>query len=241
MPLVSVPGHRFDVDAVVFDKDGTLIDLDASWVPAALGWLDAVAGNDATLTTELAERLGVDITGNRLVPDGVVAAGTFDDVRATTAGLLVELGWTADRIAVAVGRAGAAVDVAVAGARPVMLGDVVTVFGTLADAGLRIALLTSDDRDPTLAFLRELRADHLVHVVVTATDVDRPKPHPDGLERIVAELEVSATRTLMIGDSVFDRQAARAAGAWFVAVGHGTEAAVGADASILGIDELTVG
>jgi len=239
VPVVSTPSRSFDVDTVVFDKDGTLVDLDAVWFPPAKGWVDAVASDDRELTGTLARRLGVDLDGCRLVPDSIAAASTFEHIGNETADELLGRGWSRDQIDAALVRAAAAVDRAFDSAEPTMLADVPALFDHLIRSGLRLALLTSDDRGPTLEFLDWLGARHLLDAVVTATDIEHPKPHPDGLRRIAAELGTSADRMLMIGDSVFDRQAARAAGTWFVAVGHRSAAAREADASVGCIDELT--
>ncbi len=240
MPIVSTPSRSFDVDVVVFDKDGTLVDLDAVWFPPAQGWIDAVASDHRELAAALAERLGIDLAGRRLVPDSIAAASTFEHIGAETVAELVAHGWSDDQIDAALVRAAAAVDRALGSAEPTMLADVPMLFEHLLQNGLRLALLTSDDRDPTLEFLDWLGARHLLDAVVTATDIEHPKPHPDGLRRIARQLATSTDRILMIGDSVFDRQAARAAGSWFVAVGHRSAAAHEADASVDCIDQLTV-
>ncbi len=241
MPIVCAHATSFDVDVVVFDKDGTLVDLDGLWFPPARGWLDAIAGDDEALGRLLAERLGVDLEGERLVPDGIAAAATFDDFKRTTADELAALLWDAERIAAALSVAGHASNTAMPTEADAVLADIPTLFAELRTAGLRVAVLTSAGRSSTLGFLRQVCADHLVDIVVTATDVDRPKPHPEGLYQIVDALACPAERLLMVGDSVFDHEVARAAGSWFLAVGHQAGAADGADASVECIDQITVG
>ena len=54
-------------------------------------------------------------------------------------------------------------------------------------------------------------------MVVTASDVDHAKPAPDQLEKIMAAYGLSPDQIVFIGDSLYDEQAARAAGTWFVA------------------------
>lgn len=241
MPIVCANDTSFDVDVVVFDKDGTLVDLDALWFPAARGWIEAIAEGDHALGQLLGVRLGIDLAGERLVPDGIAAASTFDAIRHTTADELTAREWAHDRIDVALSAASRASDAATPAEGTAVLADIPTLFTDLTAADLRVAVLTSADRRSTLDFLRQIRADHLVHVVVTATDVDHPKPHPQGLLQIADTLGCRTDRILMIGDSVFDHQAARSAGAWFVAVGHRADAAEGADASIDCVDQLIVG
>jgi HAD superfamily hydrolase (TIGR01509 family) len=54
-------------------------------------------------------------------------------------------------------------------------------------------------------------------MVVTALDVPRPKPYPDGLTRIAAHFRLEPAQLLYIGDSPLDAEAAAAAGTRFVA------------------------
>lgn len=78
--------------------------------------------------------------------------------------------------------------------------------------GYRLAVVTSKIGDHAMRELRTCRLDGYFDDMVSATDVTRPKPDPQpvllGLERIGAK----ADETLMVGDSLFDLQAARAAG-----------------------------
>ena len=54
-------------------------------------------------------------------------------------------------------------------------------------------------------------------IVVTASDVENPKPHPDQLEKIMGAFALLPRQIVFIGDSIFDQKAAEAAGTWFIA------------------------
>ncbi|MCJ7542099.1 MAG: HAD family hydrolase [Desulfobacterales bacterium] len=54
-------------------------------------------------------------------------------------------------------------------------------------------------------------------LVVSSNDVDRPKPYPDPLIKILEHFEIEAYNTLYVGDSELDEIAAKAAGVPFVA------------------------
>jgi phosphoglycolate phosphatase-like HAD superfamily hydrolase len=241
MPIVSANDTSFDVDAVVFDKDGTLVDLDALWFPPARAWVETIAADDAELAAALASRLGVDLAGQRLVPDGVAAASTFEIIRSATVDELQARSWGPNRVDVALSAGGVASDAATTSEAAAVLTDIPALFRLLVAGGLRVGILTSADRTSTLVFLQQIGADDHVDVVVTATDVDHPKPHPQGLQQIADTLACPADRILMVGDSMFDHDAARAAGALFVAIGHHTAAAHGADASVDCVDQITAG
>jgi len=54
-------------------------------------------------------------------------------------------------------------------------------------------------------------------IVVTASDVANPKPFPDQLEKIMGAFALLPRQIVFIGDSIFDKKAAEAAGTWFIA------------------------
>ncbi|MCG8684998.1 MAG: HAD family hydrolase [Desulfobacterales bacterium] len=54
-------------------------------------------------------------------------------------------------------------------------------------------------------------------MVVTAADVDNPKPAPDQLHKIMTAYGFSPKEIVFIGDSEYDQKAAHAAGTWFIA------------------------
>ena len=57
----------------------------------------------------------------------------------------------------------------------------------------------------------------LFDLVVSAWDVEHPKPHPDPLNKILRHFEIAPDELLYVGDSELDQIAAEAAGAVFVA------------------------
>ena len=62
--------------------------------------------------------------------------------------------------------------------------------------------------------LRDLEIAARFPVVIGFEDVSDPKPHPDGILKGVEQLDVIPERALVIGDTVADIEAARAAGCW---------------------------
>lgn len=80
--------------------------------------------------------------------------------------------------------------------------------------GLPTAVLTMNTRDT---------AEYLLggwgfSAIVTIEDVRIPKPHPEGLEIILSRLGMERSRTLMVGNSDYDRGAAGGAGIGYVDV-----------------------
>ncbi len=54
-------------------------------------------------------------------------------------------------------------------------------------------------------------------MVVTALDVEKPKPHPESIQKIIKSLGLNRDEVVFIGDSMIDRQTADSAGILFVA------------------------
>lgn len=65
--------------------------------------------------------------------------------------------------------------------------------------------------------LEAFHLDDYFDLVVTSSDVRRPKPHPDSLLRVLAYFELTPDETIYVGDSRLDESAARSAGIPFVA------------------------
>ena len=96
--------------------------------------------------------------------------------------------------------------------RPVLLPGAGETVRGLADAGYRLGVATAKSRR---GLARELETTGLAACFAATRTVDEapPKPHPGMLLDLCAELGVDPERTLMIGDTTFDLDMARAAGA----------------------------
>jgi phosphoglycolate phosphatase len=76
----------------------------------------------------------------------------------------------------------------------------------------RIHLAVATNRTDTMhRVLAEHGIDRYFDLVVTALDVPRPKPHPDGLIRVLAHFKIPPDAMLYVGDSEMDEAAAHAA------------------------------
>jgi pyrophosphatase PpaX len=93
-----------------------------------------------------------------------------------------------------------------------------------AQAGLRVALVTSKSRAELELFLPRFAAASLVHAVVSASDVPHPKPHPDSAWLACERLGVPPEEAVFIGDSIFDIRCAQSAALAAVAVTYGSGA-----------------
>jgi phosphoglycolate phosphatase len=92
---------------------------------------------------------------------------------------------------------------------------------TLHDAGLRTAVVTNKQHRFAAALLNRLGLADWVDVVVGGDTCARRKPDPQPLLFACESLHVPPSESLMVGDSVNDVQAARAAGIPIVCVSYG--------------------
>ena len=94
---------------------------------------------------------------------------------------------------------------------PVVPGAVQSVRG-LAEAGFRLALASSSNRELIDTVLRELGLTELFEVTVSSEEVARGKPAPDVYLEAAERLEVDPARCVAVEDSASGIRSAHAAG-----------------------------
>jgi phosphoglycolate phosphatase len=92
---------------------------------------------------------------------------------------------------------------------------------TLHDAGLRTAVVTNKQHRFASSLLERLSLSRWIDVVVGGDTCTRRKPDPQPLLFACESLHVPPSASLMVGDSVNDVQAARAAGIPVICVSYG--------------------
>lgn len=91
----------------------------------------------------------------------------------------------------------------------------------LRSKGIKIGLCTGKDRVRTLEILEYHKLKSLFDIVICSDDVIRPKPHPDSLLTCMHALRVSADKTVMVGDAVYDILCAKNCQVFTIAVSWG--------------------
>lgn len=198
------------IDLVVFDKDGTLIDFDAMWA----GWAIELARDLEAATGEpqaarLFAAIGFVPDAGRVAHGGPLAALSMAQLRRLTVEAVVASGRSqadAERIVAAAWRPPDPVQLAVP------LTDIPALFRALRTQGRRIAVATSDDREPTAATLEALGLSDLVDAIACPDDGHPTKPDPGMLVHLCASLGIDPRRAAMVGDSTADLAMGRAAG-----------------------------
>ena len=77
--------------------------------------------------------------------------------------------------------------------------------------------IATNRTDTMNRLLAEFDLDGYFDLVVTSSDVKRPKPHPDGLLKILEYFNIEPHHAIYVGDSQLDELAARAVGMPLVA------------------------
>jgi phosphoglycolate phosphatase len=129
---------------------------------------------------------------------------------------------------------------AVNGVEAVVFPQVEEALALLDDAGLALACVTNKPREFTVPLLERVGLAAHFAVVVAGDDVREKKPHPALLLAACERLGVAPRASLMIGDSVNDALAARAAGMPVVLVetGYNEGEPVAALAGESGVDAI---
>lgn len=196
------------IDAVIFDKDGTLFDFRASWGAWTEALIDALVARGAD-GARLEELLGFDRRYRVFRPDSAVIAHTTpeiaDLVHSAVPDLpIAELNDLMNRLA-----AEAPMQPAVP-LRTVLLG--------LRDRGLSLGLATNDTELPARAHLDGAGVLDLFDFVAGCDSGWGGKPAPGQLLAFSSAVGVPPERAVMVGDSLHDIVAGKAAGMATVAV-----------------------
>ncbi len=82
----------------------------------------------------------------------------------------------------------------------------------LKEAGIRLSLASSADKDELEIYKRIAHMEDLIEESSSADDADRSKPHPDIFEATLHKLGLPPSKVLALGDTPYDAEAAGRAG-----------------------------
>jgi phosphoglycolate phosphatase len=107
---------------------------------------------------------------------------------------------------------------------------------TLRHTGFPLACVTNKSERFTLPLLAQMRIDHYFSLVIAGDTLPRKKPDPLPLMHTCRHFGIAPAQMLMVGDSLNDAQAARAAGCPVFCVTYGYNE--GADVRELDVDAI---
>ncbi len=207
-PLSVTTSSRLDVTAVLFDLDGTLVDTIETFHILAQRAADPLGIKVSRAAIMDSLNTGSLFWESMLPPD-------MPERDKVVKNLIAEARRLWPEVMAEHGR--------------VFDGVEETLHGLRAQ-GLRIGIVTGGE---SLGLLSDT---DLFDCVVTARDVEKRKPDPEGLLQCLAAMNVSPARALYVGDTQIDVTAARAAGMY--AIGVLTGAATSTSLCIAGADRI---
>lgn len=208
MAKLSLNETPFDVDLVAFDKDGTLIDFYHLWGRKAQRCVEALmqqVEGSHELGAQLYKSLGYDTQTERAASDGPLATAPITKIKTIATTVLYQHGFSWDDAEKHVRDSFALGMDAIPTADLIQpLGDVAKLCRQLIQAGVQVAIVTTDDRAATEATLPLLGISEHVNAVVCGNDQMLTKPEPDAIWHLKAKLGVEPTRMMVVGDTVAD-------------------------------------
>jgi phosphoglycolate phosphatase len=199
------------IRAILFDKDGTLVDFQRTFGPATQAVMRHLAGGDRAAYQRLVAASRFVEDGQRFLPDSPLIAEPTSVYGALWA---VALGRPANTALFA------EIDRLLCDATTrhlAAIGDPKALLNLLAGRGYRLGMLTNDAEVTARAHARKLGLDEVLEFVAGYDSGFGAKPAPGPVLAFAQAVGVPASEIAVVGDSVLDLAAARAAGA--VAIG----------------------
>jgi phosphoglycolate phosphatase len=213
-----VNGDRFR--AVLFDMDGTLVDTlpdIAAAVNAALADLGLRAIDPARIATLIGN-------GPRILSRRALEAQPALSAKDRDRFVEPLLAGYARHYAAQAGTLGRVFPGTIEGLRE------------LSERGLKLGVVTNALQHLAETVLARFGIAQYLQLIIGGDRVTQPKPHPEPLWQACDHFQVAPQEALMVGDSINDVAAARAAGCAIVCVPHGYDQ--GQPVSELGCDVL---
>ena len=197
------------VDAVLFDKDGTLFDFQATWGAWARDVIAILSQGDAGRAEAMAEAMGFDPARGRFSPGSEVIASTSRQTAECIARALPD--WDIDALEDFLVQRSTAAPLTPPVALAPLLDD-------LLARGLRLGVMTNDRESAARAHLDQAGIAQRFHFIAGYDSGHGAKPAPAPLLAFAEATGVDPARVAMVGDSIHDLIAGRAAGMWTIAV-----------------------
>jgi phosphoglycolate phosphatase len=203
-------------EAVLFDKDGTLFAFEASWAGWMAGVIDELSEGDAALADRLAGTFGFDRDGRRFHHDSPVIAGTLGEVVPLVSPLLPGIGPEdlSQRLGASAGQ------VAMVPAVPLQ-----PLLAELRDAGYVLGVATNATGEEAMAHLEAAGVVEAFGFIAGCDAGYGAKPDPGQCLAFADHVGVAPDMIVMVGDSLHDLRAGRAAGMRTVGVLTGVASA----------------
>ncbi|MBD3662381.1 HAD family hydrolase [Sulfitobacter aestuariivivens] len=192
-----------DIKALIFDKDGTLFDFAATWEAWAQAFLLRLCDQDRAKAVRMGAQIGFDLEAAKFARDSVVIAGTPFAIAETLHPFFPEMS-LADLMRVLNDEAEQAPQQEAV--------PLVPFLTDLRARHYRVGVATNDAEAPARAHLGQAGVTHLFDFIAGFDSGHGGKPEPGQLLAFAAKTGVAPAQTVMVGDSLHDLHAGRAAG-----------------------------
>ncbi|MES0861748.1 HAD family hydrolase [Ruegeria sp. SCPT10] len=191
------------IDAIVFDKDGTLFDFANTWGAFGRSLVMRLTNNDETRAAALGDVIGYDLAQDRYVEDSIVIASTVEEIAEF---MLPHVeGFTLTELIDTMNvEAAAATQAPAVPLKPFLEG--------LRQSGLKLGVATNDSEHPAMQHLASVGIQDHFDFIAGYDSGHGYKPGPGQLLAFAAHIGIDPSRIAMVGDSLHDLQAGRAAG-----------------------------
>ncbi|MEM7291511.1 MAG: HAD family hydrolase [Pseudomonadota bacterium] len=195
-----------NIEAILFDKDGTLADFEATFNPVIGKVIENLGASDHGLMEKIADVLAYDLVEGKVADHSIVIAGSGYDVAQALQPVLKiqDLNAFAFQIDELCGDFCLETITGIPG--------VESVLQDLHDQQYQLAVATNDAEKNARSQMQALSVDHLFTAIIGADSGHGPKPGPGMINAFVAEHGFEPQQVLMVGDSLHDLEAGRAAG-----------------------------
>lgn len=197
------------IRGALFDKDGTLIDFTATWRGLSEGMIRDYADGDDDLARSLGRAVGFDVETGVFLPGSPIVADAADEVARLMAALTP--GRTADEIESDLNRRATAVaDGDGDGLAPVA--GLRSALESMAAMGVALGVGTHDAEAAARAHSKKIGVADLMAFYAGYDSGCGLKPGPGMPNAFAASAGLAPADIVMVGDSVHDLGAGRAAG-----------------------------
>ena len=191
------------VKGILFDKDGTLFDFNATWAAWAYDFLTDLAGGDASKAAFLAGTLGFDYAHRSFHPESPVIAGTPEEIAQYIMPFVQDVpdAELLDRM-----------NQSAANAPQIEAVPLEPLLDQMRAAGLRLGVATNDAELPARSHLGRAGVLDKFDFIAGFDSGFGGKPAPGQMLAFADQGELDPAHVVMVGDSLHDLHAGRAAG-----------------------------
>jgi HAD superfamily hydrolase (TIGR01549 family) len=206
-----------NIELILFDKDGTLIDIHHYWVSmikirAKFLVKKYFNNTNDKVKNKLIDLMGVDINNNKMKPEGPVGIKERAFIVSIVTCFLIEnkVDVSESEIENLFKEVDESTETDILSLLKV-LPNVRELLQNLKDCHIKMAIVSTDITHRAITSMKALKLDDFFDIIVGGDAVEKSKPSADLALYVMNKLNISANRTLVIGDHPVDMHMAKSA------------------------------